>query len=67
MSLSSKKPKENLILHDSDILSDIPDFNNEIAEIAYYKSESRGFLPGFELDDWLEAEREYMQEMDKYR
>ena len=30
----------------------------EIARIAYLKSEQRGFLPGQELDDWLEAERE---------
>lgn len=31
-----------------------------IAEAAYYKSEKRGFTPGFELIDWLEAEKEIM-------
>ncbi len=31
----------------------------EIAEIAYYKAESRGFAPGYELNDWLEAEQEF--------
>jgi Protein of unknown function (DUF2934) len=31
-----------------------------IAEIAYYKAENRGFEPGYELDDWLEAEQEYI-------
>jgi hypothetical protein len=29
-----------------------------IAENAYYRAERRGFLPGFEVADWLEAERE---------
>jgi hypothetical protein len=29
-----------------------------IAEAAYYRAERRGFLPGRELEDWLEAERE---------
>ncbi len=29
-----------------------------IAEAAYYKAERRGFAPGYEELDWLEAERE---------
>lgn len=29
-----------------------------IAEAAYFKSEHRGFAPGMELEDWLEAESE---------
>jgi|GEM_PF-2214437 hypothetical protein len=29
-----------------------------IAELAYSKAQQRGFEPGHELDDWLEAERE---------
>lgn len=29
-----------------------------IAEAAYYIAEGRGFSPGNELNDWLEAERE---------
>ena len=27
-----------------------------IAEAAYYRAEKRGFAPGRDLDDWLEAE-----------
>lgn len=34
------------------------DFEAMVAEAAYYKAEQRGFAPGFEMDDWLEAERE---------
>jgi len=29
-----------------------------IAETAYFKSEQRGFAPGHELTDWVEAECE---------
>ena len=36
--------------------------NTRIAEYAYYKSESRGFEPGHELEDWLEAERHFEQQ-----
>ena len=32
-----------------------------IAERAYYKAEQRGFQPGYELVDWLEAEREQLE------
>ena len=32
----------------------------KIAELAYFKAESRGFTPGHELNDWLEAEQELM-------
>lgn len=29
-----------------------------IARLAYQKAEQRGFEPGHEMDDWLDAERE---------
>lgn len=29
-----------------------------VATAAYYRAERRGFSPGGELEDWLEAERE---------
>jgi hypothetical protein len=29
-----------------------------ISESAYLAAEARGFAPGYELDDWLKAERE---------
>jgi hypothetical protein len=29
-----------------------------IREVAYLKAQGRGFAPGHELDDWLEAEAE---------
>ena len=34
------------------------DLTKRIAALAYSKAENRGFEPGHELEDWLEAERE---------
>jgi hypothetical protein len=34
----------------------------KISERAYRKAEERGFAPGHELDDWLEAEAEVRAE-----
>jgi Protein of unknown function (DUF2934) len=32
---------------------------NWISDAAYCKAEARGFIPGYEVSDWLDAEREY--------
>jgi hypothetical protein len=32
--------------------------HRQIAELAYYKAQQRGFAPGHELEDWLAAEAE---------
>lgn len=42
------------------------DLYSHIAAAAYYKAESRGFEPGYELDDWLEAEIELMGDQQKH-
>ena len=31
-----------------------------IAEVAYYRAMERGFEPGHELEDWIEAESEVL-------
>ena len=33
-----------------------------IAERAFFKAEQRGFAPGHELEDWKEAECEFLRE-----
>lgn len=33
-------------------------FREMVAVCAYFKAEKRGFVPGLELQDWLEAEQE---------
>ena len=32
-----------------------------ISDAAYYKAVARGFAPGYEVSDWLEAERHYTE------
>jgi len=34
------------------------EFREMVAVNAYYRAEKRGFEDGYELEDWLEAERE---------
>ena len=42
------------------------DFQEMIAEAAYYKAEQRGFVPGFEEEDWLQAEDEMMAMLQRH-
>lgn len=37
---------------------ELDEFREMVAVNAYYRSEKKGFEDGYELDDWLEAERE---------
>ena len=34
-----------------------------ISEAAYYRAKQRGFAPGHELEDWIQAEAEVMGRM----
>ena len=36
-----------------------------IAEAAYFKAKARGFEPGGEVQDWIEAEAEVRQRIEK--
>jgi hypothetical protein len=44
---------------------DIDDYQDMIAEAAYYKAESRKFAPDQEMEDWLEAEKEVRDKISK--
>ena len=37
---------------------DLDEFREMVATAAYYRAEKRGFEPGHDIDDWLEAEQE---------
>ncbi len=39
------------------------ELHRRIAETAYYKAQQRGFAPGYEHQDWVEAEAEVMQRL----
>lgn len=43
---------------ENDRPADGEDRQDHVATAAYYKAEARGFMPGLEVDDWLEAEAE---------
>ena len=40
-----------------------PVTHEQIAVAAYYRAAQRNFEPGFDLEDWLEAERELVATM----
>lgn len=62
MNISNNRDKKKYCTNPEDIavIIQLPCFDDGISKLAYFKAEKRGFLPGYELDDWLEAEREYM-------
>ncbi len=39
------------------------DRHNKIAVVAYYKAEARGFTPGHETQDWLDAETQVLAQI----
>jgi hypothetical protein len=56
--VATKDVKEQTSVFKDNNIEDLSDHNAKVAEIAYRKAENRGFKPGHELDDWLEAEEE---------
>jgi hypothetical protein len=61
MAATVRKPKEENSTTDEDCSTIcLADRDAKIAELAYYKAENRGFAPGYELEDWLEAEQEFL-------
>jgi hypothetical protein len=36
-----------------------------ISEAAYYRAKQRGFQPGHELEDWIQAEAEVMRRLER--
>ena len=57
--VTTVKQKTISISEESDDLMNITDREAGIAELAYLKAENRGFEPGHEFEDWLEAEQEF--------
>lgn len=66
-----KKPRARKVAPDAEPVEPVPaaapqgastertteELNHMIATTAYFLAEERGFTPGHELEDWLEAER----------
>jgi hypothetical protein len=43
-------------------ITDTTEFKAMVEERAFFKAQKRGFEPGHELEDWLEAEREILNQ-----
>ncbi len=53
-----KRPVRSVPKDKSQTVSTVGARHEDIATAAYYRAQSRGFSPGGELIDWLEAERQ---------
>ncbi|MFN0317165.1 MAG: DUF2934 domain-containing protein [Burkholderiales bacterium] len=58
---SASPPSESESPENAPVFDYLPRCPREeyVRTCAYFKSEQRGFAPGFELEDWLAAETEY--------
>lgn len=56
--VEKKKPVLSVKSNKTSLNNPDQDYHEMIAEAAYYKAEQRGFIPGFEDQDWYEAENE---------
>lgn len=66
---AAKKSTRKPSIVKSDVRATIVPINvdDEIRRLAYLLSESRGFEPGHETEDWLTAEREVRQRYHQHR
>ncbi|MGR9087740.1 MAG: DUF2934 domain-containing protein [Gammaproteobacteria bacterium] len=46
----------------ADEVMNTDEFRAMVEERAFFKAQKRGFEPGHELDDWLEAEKEILNQ-----
>jgi hypothetical protein len=64
---SVPQSRRELLMHEPGFNLKIDDAEAKrrlIAEVAYLSAERRGFSPGYELDDWLQAEQEVEASME---
>jgi len=60
-----KKPETEIQEAINEQVEDVNNYMLMIAEAAYYKAEKQGFEPGHELENWIEAEKEIIGELEK--
>lgn len=59
---ATPKPDSKAVMESSARGTQAPEeVRRRIEEAAYYRAKQRGFEPGHELEDWIEAESEVMQ------
>lgn len=57
MPSSMKKPQSNATIAEETTTSDAPSREEQIRIAAYLAAEKRGFAPGGETEDWIQAEQ----------
>jgi hypothetical protein len=61
-------PQREMPKREAEPASEVPspeDLRRRIEMQAYFKAKARGFEPGYELEDWLQAEREVRQQQQR--
>lgn len=60
MSAANNREKKKYSLHPENIVVviQLPYFDDGITKLTHFKVEKRGFVPAYELDDWLETDQE---------
>jgi hypothetical protein len=56
----TRKPKARPAATQAEVRATPDELRRLISEAAYYRAKRRGFEPGHELDDWIQAEAEVM-------
>lgn len=66
--VAKKKDDENSVDQETStaLVNDVDKRQSKIAELAYAKAETRGFASGHEMEDWLEAEKDIMNNPDQH-
>lgn len=57
---SEQMPEDSIAQHNAETVA--AQRHDWIATYAFFLAETRGFTPEFVLNDWLEAERAYMDQ-----
>ena len=64
--IQSKGQTEEVVINSGQRSATTPEERNElISKAAYFRAERRGFTPGSELEDWLQAEEEIERMLEK--
>ena len=58
-------PDNRTHVSEARVIASPEDIRQLIAEAAYYKAKQRGFAPGHELEDWVQAESEVMRRVER--
>lgn len=62
---ATPQPDSQAHVSEARVIASPDEIRQLIAETAYYKAKQRGFAPGHELEDWVQAESEVMRRVER--